>query len=68
MRRMISVLLVVGVAFLTAAAARSGAAYHVIVANDDGCDAPGLEALVRAATSKPRLPRHGRWHRPTSRA
>ena len=54
MRRMSWVLLVVGVAISMAAAAEDPARpYHVMVANDDGVDAPGLEALVRVLVEDP---------------
>ncbi len=36
------------VALLSAAAAAAGGPPHLLVVNDDGVDAPGLEALVRA--------------------
>jgi len=48
MQRRIWLVLVVGLTIaLAAAAAEVPRPYHVMVTNDDGIDAPGLEALVR---------------------
>lgn len=47
-RRMWLVLAVVLVAATAGVAQEAGRSFHVMVANDDGIDAPGLEAMVRA--------------------
>lgn len=54
MQRRSWLVVVVGVAIAVAAAAEDPARrYHVMVANDDGVDAPGLEALVRSLVADP---------------